>query len=77
MQKEIIDWQDLASRDYYLFGPMKEGWRDVHHGSDKEVKTAVMKRLKEQSREFYETGIHAHIGRWDIAIEKTSNYVEK
>ena len=31
---------------------MKEGLRDKHYGKDEEVKTAVMKWLKEQSTKF-------------------------
>ena len=62
MQKEdIIDWQDLVPSDYHLFGPMKEGLRGKHFASDEKMKTAVMKRLKEQSTEFYEAEIHALI----------------
>ena len=34
---------------------MKESLRGKHYASDEEVKTAVMKWLKEQSIEFYET----------------------
>ena len=64
MQKEdIIDWQDLVPSDYHLFSPMKEGLRGKHHAGDEEVKTAVMKWLKEYSTEFYEAGIHALIRR--------------
>ena len=40
---------------------MKEGLRGKHYASDEEVKTAVMKRLKEQSTEFYKAGICSHI----------------
>ena len=40
-------------------------------------KTAVMKWLKEQSTEFYVAGMHALIRRWNIAIEKNGDYVEK
>ena len=64
MQKEdIIDWHDLAPSDYHLFVPMREDLRGKHHASDKEVKTAVMKWLKEQSIELYEAEIHAVIWR--------------
>ena len=48
LKEDNIDWQDLAASDYHLFGPMKEGLRGKHYSSDKEVKPAVMKRLKEQ-----------------------------
>ena len=43
MQKEdIIDRQDLASSDYYLFGSMKKGLRGKHYTSDEEGKHAVI-----------------------------------
>ena len=48
-----------------------------HFASDEEVKTAVMKWLKEQSTEFYKTEIHALIRRENIAIMRNSDYVEK
>ena len=37
----------------------------------------MLKWLKEQSTEFYETGIHAFIWRWNIAIKGNGDYVEK
>ena len=56
---------------------MKESLRGKQHASDKEVRTAVMKWLKEQSTEFYAAGIHALIRMWNIAIERNDDYVEK
>ena len=50
---------------------MKEGLRSKHYASDEEVKTAVKKWPKEQA------GIHALIRRWNIAIERNRDYVEK
>ena len=41
------------------------------------MKTALKKWLIEQSTEFYEAGIHALIQRWNIDIERNSDYVEK
>ena len=38
---------DLAPSDYHLFSPIK-GLRSKHYASEKEVKTAVLKWLKEQ-----------------------------
>ena len=32
---------------------------------------------KEQSTEFYEAGIPSHIWRWNIAIKRNDDYVEK
>ena len=60
----------ILIRDYPLFGPMKEGLRGKYYASDEEVKTAVMKWQKEQSKGFYEAGIDALIRRWSIAIER-------
>ena len=36
-----------------------------------------MKWLKEQSTEFQEAEIYAIIQRWNMAIERNSDYVEK
>ena len=47
---------------------MEKGLRGKHFTSDQEVKTAVMKWLKEQSTEFYLAGIHGLIWGWNIAI---------
>ena len=55
--------------DYHLFGLMKEGFKGKHYVSDKEVKTEVMKWLKEQN--CYEAGIPVLIRRWNIANGKT------
>ena len=38
-----------------------KGLRGKHYASDKEVKTAVIKWLQEQSTEFYQTGTRALI----------------
>ena len=62
---------------YHLFGPMKEGFRGKQYASDEEVKTAVMRCLKEQSIEFYAARIHVLIRRWNIAIERNGDSVEK
>ncbi|KAF5400615.1 Histone-lysine N-methyltransferase SETMAR [Paragonimus heterotremus] len=68
---------DLAPSDYHLFDPMKEGLRGKQYSSDGEVKTTVKKWLKEQTQKFYEAGIHALIQRWNVAIERNGDYVEK
>ena len=77
LKENIIDWQDLAPSDYDLFGPMKEGLWGKHYARNEELKTAVMKWLKEQSTDFYKAGIHALIWSWKIAIERNGDYVEK
>ena len=68
---------DLVPSDNHLFDSTKEGLRVKHFAGDKEVKTAVMKSFKEQSTEFYEADIHALTRKWNIAIERNHDYVEK
>lgn len=68
---------DLAPSDYHLFGAMKEALRGEHYGNDEEVKSAVRNWLRKQPPEFYEAGIHALIRRWNRAIERGGDYVEK
>ena len=46
---------------YHHFVHMKVGLRGKHYASGEELKTAMMKWLKEQSTEFYEAGTHALI----------------
>ena len=45
---------DLATSDYHLFGPLKEGIGDQHFSDDKKAKQAV----KAQPTRFYKVGIH-------------------
>ena len=77
MKEDLIEWQDLAPSNYHLFGHMKEVLRNNPYSSDEEVKTAVMKRTKEQTTEFLEAWIHAPIQKCNVAIERNSDYVEK
>ena len=62
-KKDIIDWQNFVPSHNHLFSSMKEGLRGKRYVSDEEVKSAVMKWLKEQSAEFYKAGIHTLIQR--------------
>ena len=56
MKEDIISCHDLVPSDNHLFGPMRKALRRNHYAYDEEVKTAVIKWLKEQSKEFYEAG---------------------
>ena len=56
---------------------MKDGLRGKHYSSDEEGKSVVNELLKEQSTEFYGAEIPALIRRWNIGIERNSDYVEK
>ena len=68
---------DLAPSNYHLFDPMKPPLRGKYYYSVGEVKSVEKKWLKEQSTESYGAGIHAPIRRWNIAIERNGDYVEK
>ena len=46
-----------------------------HDGNDNEVKTAVLNWLRHQPAEFYNTGIHALVYRWTVALERGGDYV--
>ena len=56
---------------------MKDRQRVKHYVSDEEVKTAVMKWLKEQLTEFYGGEIHALIWRENIVIERNVDDIGK
>ena len=68
---------DLVPSVYHLFGPIKDGLKGKNYASSEEEKTAVMKCLKQQSTKFYEAGIHTLIRKWNIAIGRNVDYVEK
>ncbi|GFS23598.1 histone-lysine N-methyltransferase SETMAR [Elysia marginata] len=68
---------DLAPSSYYLFCHMKQGLRGKHYENDEEVKNAVKKWLKEQPRHFYKAGIHAFVKRWNVALERGCDCIEK
>ena len=68
---------DLAPSDFHLFGPLKESLRGRHFFSDEEVKTAVRKWLKTQPVEFYNEGICGLVKRWEKAVRKARDYIEK
>ena len=68
---------DVAPSDNNLFDQMKEGLRGKHYDSDEEEKNAVIKWLKKQSTEFYKARIYALIQRWNNAIERNGDSVEK
>ena len=68
---------DLAVSDFHLFGPLKESLRGQHFFSDKEIKTAVRKWLKTHPVEFYNKGICERIKRWEKAVRKAGDHIEK
>ena len=68
---------DLASSDFHLFEPLKKNLRRQHFSSDEEAKTAVSKGLKTQLVEFYNKEICALVKRWEKAVRKGRDYIEK
>ena len=56
---------------------MKKSFKRQNYASAEEVKTAMMKCLKEHSIESYEAEIHTLILRWNIAFERNGDSVEK
>ena len=68
---------DLDPSDFHLFRPLKESLRGRRFSSDKEVKTAVRKWLETHLVEFYNEGICALLKRWEKAVRKAGDYIEK
>ena len=62
---------------FSALGSIKESLSVRHCANDEEVKTVEMKWLKEKSTEFYKAEIYALIRKWNIAIERNADYVEK
>ena len=63
--------------DFHLFGPLKESLRGQHFSSDEVVEAAVQKWLETQLVEFYNEGICALVKRWEKAVRKAGDYIEK
>lgn len=59
-----------------IFGPMKKALRGQCIFNDNEMKEVICTLLRKQSINFYETGIHALIQKWDTTIEKERDYVK-
>ena len=68
---------DLAPSDYHLFGPLKNALRGRRFSTDKEVREAVHKCLRDQLKTFFLEGIRKLVDRWTKCIEKEGDYVEK
>ena len=68
---------DLAPSDFHLFGPLKENLREQCFFSDEVIKTAVKKWFKTQPVEFYNEGVCAILKRWEKAVRKARDYIEK
>ena len=67
---------DLAPSDYHLFGLLKNALRGRQFSTDKEVREAVYKWLRDQPKTFLE-GIRKLVDRWTKCFEKEGDYVGK
>ena len=68
---------DLTPSDYHLFGPLKNALRGRRFSTDKDVREAVHKWLRDQPKPFFLEGIHKLVDHWTKCIEKEGDYVEK
>ena len=68
---------DLGPSYHHLLGAIKDALRGKHYGNDEEVKIAVKNWLCKQPPKLYKTGIHVLIRRYNTAIERDGDYVEK
>jgi len=68
---------DLAPSDYHLFGPLKNALQSRRLSTEKDVREAVHKLLREQPKTFFLEGIRKLVDRWTKCIEKEGDYVEK
>jgi histone-lysine N-methyltransferase SETMAR len=68
---------DLAPCDYHLFGPLKDALRGRRFSTDKEVREAVHKWLRDQPKTFIVLGIRKLVDRWTKCIENEGDYIEK
>ena len=68
---------DLAPSDYHLFGPLKNALQGRRFSTDKEVREAVHKWLRDQTETFFLEGIRKLVDTLTKCIEKEGDCVEK
>ena len=68
---------DLVPSDFHLFKPLKESLRGRHFSSHEKIKTTVKEWLKAQPVEFYNEGICSLVQRWEKAVRKAGDCIEK
>ena len=68
---------DLAPSDYFLFLQIKKHPKVNHYNSDEEVVAAVRQWCREQSPEFFADCIRQLVRRWQLCVDRESDYIEK
>jgi hypothetical protein len=61
---------DLTPSDYHLFGLLKDALRGREFSTDKEVREAVHKWLRDQPKTFFLEGIRKFVDHWTKCIKK-------
>jgi len=68
---------DLTPSDYHLFPILKKHLRRQKFSTDDELKSVTEEWLMGQSELFYFTGMKKLSDRYNLCIDKGSDYVEK
>jgi histone-lysine N-methyltransferase SETMAR len=68
---------DLAPSDYHLFTYLKNWLRSQLFSSNEALMEGVKTWLSSQAADFFDTGIHKLIPRYDKYLNSGGNYVEK
>jgi histone-lysine N-methyltransferase SETMAR len=69
---------NLASSDFYLFGPLKKALGGKRFIADDKIKLSVQRWLDEQPQTFcFEMGMMKLPESWRLCIEVQGEYVEK
>jgi hypothetical protein len=66
---------DLAPSDYHLFTYMKNGLRPQPYNNNEELMEGVKMSLSVQAADYFDTGIHKLIPRYDMCHNSGGNYV--
>jgi histone-lysine N-methyltransferase SETMAR len=61
---------DLAPSDYHFFGRLKVALQGRRYSTNKEVREAVFKWLRDQPKTFFLEGIRKPVDHWNKRIKK-------
>jgi len=68
---------DFAPSDCHLFLHMKHFLAGKQFHSDAEVEATVKNCLQQQAVDFFDTGIHKLVTRYNKCLDSAGDYVEK
>lgn len=66
---------DLAPSDYHLFRSIQNSLRDVHFGSEDDVKIFLNRFFSSKSAVFWKNGIFSLKSRWEQVIARGGTYI--